>query len=72
MRTFIIFVLLIAVMVMAGWVVFNFGENTSSVEIRTDKIKQDTAEFMQKSERIVDEAEEELDANDGRPVYQQP
>ncbi len=61
MRALLVLVLIVVLMAMGGWLVFNFGNNSASVEIRTDKIERDTSQAVEKTKDLLHRAENGLD-----------
>jgi len=53
MRILIVFLLIVLLMIIGGWLVVDFRDHSATVEIRTDKIKHDTSE-------AIDQASENL------------
>lgn len=54
MRMLIIVVLIIALLTFAGWLVFNVGDSSTTIEIRTDKMQQDTEQAVDKVKEAVE------------------
>ncbi len=53
MRTLLIIVLLVVLMVIGGWVAFNFSGGTARVEFRTDEVKRDVDNVVQGTENFI-------------------
>ena len=69
MRALLILILIVVLMAMGGWLVFNFGNNSASVELQTDTIKQDTSQAVEKTKEMLDRAENSFDkAFDAQPT----
>ena len=54
MRVLIAIVVIIVLMALAGWIVFDFSGNSASVEVRTDEIQHDTQAIVDKSKEILE------------------
>lgn len=53
MRFLIAIVIIIGLMALAGWVVFDFGGNRASVEFRSDEVQKDTEAIVEQSEQLL-------------------
>ncbi len=60
MRTLLFIVVIVLLLSLAGWLVFDFSGNSASVEVRTDKIRQDTEDVVDKSKELLHQAEQEI------------
>jgi Na+-transporting methylmalonyl-CoA/oxaloacetate decarboxylase gamma subunit len=47
MRFLIVLIILVVLMVIGGWLVIDFTDNSAKVEVQTDKIMQDTSEAVE-------------------------
>jgi hypothetical protein len=54
MRGIIILVLLILLMVFAGWLTFGRDPGRTTINIETDKIQRDTESAVENTERMID------------------
>jgi hypothetical protein len=69
MRALLILVLIVVLMAMGGWLVFTFQGNSASVEVQTEKIKQDTSQAVQSTKEMLNRVEDSIDkAIDGQQV----
>jgi Flp pilus assembly protein CpaB len=57
-RAVLILIVIVLIMVFAGWLVFDFGGNRATVEIRTEKIEQDADKVLDKSKQLLHQADE--------------
>ena len=53
MRTLLVVVVLIALMVAGGWLVFNYRGGTASVEFRTDEAKKDVEKVIDDTSTLI-------------------
>lgn len=60
MRIFLALVLIVILMAAAGWIVFNFGGNSATVELHPEKMKQDTSETLDRAGKVISGAGKEL------------
>lgn len=60
MRLLLIIVVVALLLSFAGWLAFDFSGNRASVEVRTDKIEQDTDEILETSKDLIHRAEERI------------
>lgn len=67
MRMLIIVVLIVALMAVAGWLVFNVGDSSTTIEIRTDKMQQDAKQAVDKAKEAVEKISESDTANELEP-----
>lgn len=70
MRGCIIVVLAIALMAFGGWLVIDFGDGSTTVEIRTDKIKEDAGRAIDKAGEFADQIRSEGESSDSVPDTQ--
>lgn len=69
MRALIAIVLLMLVLGLIGWLRFSSPDGNPTIQVDTEKVKQDTAEIVEKSKQAVDTAAKKIDANiDSDPV----
>ncbi len=57
MRVIIILIVIVGLLALGGWLVFDFSGNRASVEVRTDKIEQDTSRVLDKSKELLHQAD---------------
>ncbi len=67
MRALIILAVILAVMFFAGWLVVSNSGDSASLEIRTDKIKEDTAEVVENTKEVFSEAGERIEDAVAKP-----
>lgn len=60
MRGIIVTALLIAAMVICGWLTFNRDDGSASATFHADEAKQDTAAAVEKGKELVDEGKQML------------
>ena len=60
MRALLIIVVVVVLLAIAGWLTFDFSSNSASVEVRTDKIQQDTEKIVEGSKQLMNKADEQL------------
>ncbi len=58
MRAVLVLIVIVLIMAFAGWLVFDFGGNRPSMEIRTEKIEQDTGKVLYKSKELLHHTDE--------------
>jgi Flp pilus assembly protein CpaB len=58
MRAVLVLIVIVLIMVFAGWLVFDFSGNRATVEIRTEKIEQDADKVLDKSKDLLHQADE--------------
>lgn len=68
MKTLLVVVVIIGLLVIAGWVVFDFGDSSASVEFRTDRAREDTAEVIDRVREATPEVDVEIRDRDERPA----
>lgn len=61
MRALLILLIIVVLMAMGGWLVLNIGSNSASIELRTDKIKQDTSQAVENTKEMFNRAENGID-----------
>ena len=54
MRTLVIIVLIILVMVLAGWLAISFNGNSAQVEFRPEAVKKDVNDAAQRTEQLIE------------------
>ena len=55
MRMIVIIGLIVLVLAVAGWIGFRSGDGSASVEIKTDKIQDDTSEVIRNTREWIGE-----------------
>jgi hypothetical protein len=60
MRGLIILVAIVALLAVAGWITFSNDSGRSSINLETDKIREDTGQIMHEGSEALSDAEEEL------------
>ncbi|WP_182868177.1 hypothetical protein [Stieleria mannarensis] len=63
MRAVIGIVVLLLVLAWVGWVQFSSPDGDPTLRVDSDKVRQDTAEIVEKSKHVVERAAEEIDEN---------
>lgn len=61
MRTVIIVAFLILILVAVGWLRFFSPDGNPSVQVDTEKVKDDTSAFVDESKRVVGQAADSID-----------
>lgn len=61
MRAIIIAAFLILILVAVGWLRFFSPEGNPTVQVDTEKVKEDTSAFVEESKRVAGEAAEAID-----------
>ncbi len=70
MRTLLVIVVLIALMVVGGWIVFSSGRGSSFVEFRTDKAQSDVEKVIGEGEQMFNGMRRE--SNDATTTIENP
>lgn len=72
MRALLIFALLVAAMVLIGWIRFSSPAGNPTIEVDKAKIQGDTQDMVDSvkhaAERVDEQVDRPVDARDGRPV----
>lgn len=55
MRTVLVVLVLLALMVVGGWIVFNYQSGRASVEFRTDEAKQDVEKVIDDTRSMIND-----------------
>ena len=61
MRALLILILIVVLMAIGGWLVFNFGNDSTSVKVNSDKIKQDTSQAVEATKELLNRAEKNFE-----------
>ena len=61
MRVILILIIIVVLMAIGGWLVFNFGNNSASVNVNSDKIKQDASQAVEATKALLNRAEENIE-----------
>lgn len=64
MRTIIVLAAAVLILALVGWVTFSFGPGRSSINLETDKVKQDTHDAMESGTELLDDAGQVIDPSD--------
>jgi hypothetical protein len=59
MRVILVIVLVVFVMAVAGWIGFRRGDGRASIEVKTDKIQQDTSDAIRRTGEWMDGSREQ-------------
>ena len=49
MRLLIVLFVIVVLMVLAGWIVFDVRNNSATIELQTEKIQQDTSQAVEQA-----------------------
>ena len=63
MRALIIIILLVAVLVFAGWITLTNPDGDPTIRVNSDKVKQDTSTILDKSKQAIDNFKENTDGD---------
>lgn len=66
MRAVLIFIAVVLLLALAGWVTFSKGPNRASINLESGKIQQDTEHAMQKGGELLQKAGDKLESK-GNP-----
>ena len=68
MRRLLVLVVLVAGLLIAGWIRFSMQDGNPTIQIDSDKVKQDTSTIIDKAKQTIDDAKSEVEkssANSG-------
>ena len=68
MRVLLILAVIILLMALGGWLVFNRNENSSTIEIQTDKMQEDASDAVRGAQEWVEDTAEGLDRSIETPA----
>ncbi len=57
MRALLVFVLIVLLLALGGWLVFDFSGNRAGVEVRTEKIQEDTNRMLENAKETLHKAD---------------
>ncbi len=63
MRAIIAIAIVLLILGFIGWIQFSSPDGDPTIRVDSDKVKQDTSAFVEKSKRAVDNAAEKIDAS---------
>ncbi len=61
MRALLVVVLIVLLLALGGWLVFDFSGNRAAVEVRTEKIQEDTNRVLENAKETLHKADEGID-----------
>ena len=61
MRTLLVFVVIILLLALGGWLVFDISGNRAAVEVRTEKIQEDTNRLLENAKDTFHKADDGID-----------
>lgn len=71
MRTLLVIAVLVLILVFAGWLRYSAPGGNPTIEVDTDKVKQDTSTMVEKTKEAVGNVVEETDDRlNGEPVIE--
>jgi hypothetical protein len=72
MRALLFLVLVVVVLALVGWISFSKGPDRTSINIESDKIRQDTKQLMGSGAQVLHKAGDKVEAEADRPPRQAP
>lgn len=61
MRVLLIVAAAVALLFVAGWLTFNTGDGDASLNVETDRIRQDTQELIEGGQRTMQDVDDKVD-----------
>ena len=72
MRALIFLAAIILVLALIGWISFNKGPDRASINIESDRIRQDTKQIMESGAQVLHQAGDKVEAEANREPSQEP
>ena len=72
MRALVFLALIVVVLALVGWISFSKGPERTSINIESDKIRQDTKQLMGSGAQMLHKAGDKVEAEADRPPSQAP
>jgi hypothetical protein len=72
MRALILLAVIVLVLALVGWISFSKGPDRTSINIESNRIRQDTKEVMETGAKILHKAGDNVEAEANRPPSRDP
>lgn len=63
MKALLVGVVILVLLFVAGWLTFTNRDGAASINVETDRIRQDTSEMVEGGKRAVERVDEKVDVN---------
>lgn len=61
MKALLIVAIVLVLLFVAGWLTFSNRDGAASINVETDRIKEDTSEMVEGGKRVFEKADEKVD-----------
>jgi len=72
MRVLLILAVVILLLALIGWIAFDRGDDSAGIELKTDKIQQDTSEVIRNAREWIGETGEDVERSLPDPSLETP
>jgi len=66
MRALVVLIAIVVLFAIIGWISFSFGPGRSSINLETEKVRQDTQEVLESGSEVLQDAGQAVDSHDER------
>jgi hypothetical protein len=68
MRTIIALAIVLLVLALVGWITFSQGDGRSSINVETERIREDTQDALESGSNLLQDAERQLNDRSSQPT----